>query len=66
MEEHHEEYQYSGVGDPKVNDGPASCSGHLPALLSILLAQHRLGVTARDVQVVVGLSAGMIGTQVNL
>ena len=61
--EEDEEYEYGGVGDPEV-DGDARPG----VLLSPAVASGRRRARGRsgDVQVVVGLPAGVVGTQVDL
>ena len=66
MKEHYEEYQYGGVGDPQVNDGTAPLPRHLPTLLCLLRPGDWLGMTPRDVQVVVRLPPSVVRSQVNL
>ena len=61
--EEDEEYEYGGVGDPEV-DGDAGPGVLLPP--AVASGGRRARGRSGDVQVVVGLSAGMIGTQVNL
>ena len=68
MEQHDEEDEYGGVGNPEVNQGPA-LPGPLPALSParvLLLPPDRMGVTAGNVQVVVRLPPGVVRSQVNL
>ena len=68
VEQHDEEDEYGGVGNPEVNQGPALPSP-LPALSParvLLLPPDRMGVTAGNVQVVVRLPPGVVRSQVNL
>ena len=68
VEQHDEEDEYGGVGNPQVNQGPA-LTDPLPALSParvLLLPPDRMGVTAGNVQVVVRLPPGVVRSQVDL